>query len=427
MKVVIIAGGKGTRIASVNSEIPKAMIPVAGKPVLEYQIELAKRYGFTDIILVVGYLGEIIESYFGNGEKWNVSISYYKEEFPLGTAGAFATLRLKNSLQEDFFVFYGDTVMDVALDQMLDFHKKNESEGTLFLHPNDHPYDSDLVKTDNDGKIIDFFSKPHPESFVCKNLVNAALYILSPKIITQIPENKKNDFGKDIFPACIKNDIKLFGYISSEYIKDMGTPDRYEKVNQDVLSGKVAKRNNQYSKKAIFLDRDGVISKEVDLLSNPTQLELITGAAEAIKLINKSDYLAIIITNQPVIARNLCSVEELNIIHDTLETLLGKEHAYVDAIYYCPHHPDSGYPEERKEYKIECNCRKPKSGMFFKASKEWNINLSDSYMVGDRESDIEAGCGAQLRGNFLIQQNTNNALLEVVKRILCYDNISNSF
>jgi D,D-heptose 1,7-bisphosphate phosphatase len=415
MKVVIIAGGKGTRIASVHNEIPKAMIPVAGKPVLEYQVELAKRYGFTDILLIIGHLGDVIQNYFGDGSKWGVSITYFMETKPLGTSGALP--ELKDSLTEDFFVFYGDTIMDIALDQFLAFHQEKKAKASLFLHPNDHPSDSDLVAVDENKRISHFFSKPHPADFVGRNLVNAALYILSPEIIEHIPPGEKTDFGKHIFPACLDAGLVLFGYISPEYIKDMGTPDRYEKVCNDVISGKVARLNKRYQRKAVFLDRDGVINEDVDLLSEPSQLRLIPGAAEAIQRINQSGYLAIIITNQPVIARNLCTIEELNNIHDTLETMLGYEHAWVDAIYYCPHHPDGGYPEERKEYKIVCECRKPKPGMILQAAIDWNIDLSQSYMVGDRHSDIEAGENAHLKASYLILQNEPYALKNIVQTL----------
>lgn len=424
MKVVIIAGGKGTRIASVNNEIPKAMIPVGGKPVLEYQVELSKRYGYTEIILIIGYLGHIIREYFQDGSKWGVSISYFEEEVPLGTAGALPNL--ESVLTEDFFVFYGDTIMDIALDLMLAFHKEKHADASLLLHPNDHPYDSDLVAANENGQITAFYSKPHPEGFVSRNLVNAALYILSPEILSFIPFNQKSDFGKDIFPFCLNAGKNLFGYISSEYIKDMGTPERYERVCEDVLSGKVARLNKKNPGKAFFLDRDGVITKEADLLKDPSKLELIPGAADAVKLINKSDFLAIVVTNQPVIARNLCSIEELDVIHNTLETMLGRENAFVDAIYYCPHHPDSGYPEERKEYKIECDCRKPKPGMLLKASSDWNIDLSKSYMIGDRITDAEAGKNAGVKESFIIERNKDDSLLQIVSKIISYDNIKDS-
>lgn len=416
MKVVIIAGGQGTRISSVNNEIPKAMIPVAGKPVLEYQVELAIRYGLTDFIFVIGYLGNVIKDYFGDGSKWNITITYYHEQVPLGTAGAIS--QIAHLLAEDFFMFYGDTVMDIALDEMLKFHKEHQSEATLFIHPNDHPYDSDIVEIDAEARLRQLHIKPHPEGFVSRNLVNASLFILSPRVIDYIPKGQKVNFEKHVFPKCLAEGMRMYGYVSAEYIKDMGTPDRYEKVCQDVISGKVLHLNKMYSRRAVFLDRDGVINREVQFLHKPEQLELISGVAEAIRLINQKGYLAIVVTNQPVIARNLCSIDELNTIHATLETILGKEHAYLDAIYYCPHHPDSGYIEERKEYKIVCDCRKPKPGMILQAVKDWNIDLSRSILIGDSEIDIQAGKKAGIAENYLIEQNKDDALLTICNNCL---------
>lgn len=416
MKVVVIAGGQGTRIASVNSEIPKAMIPIDGKPILEYEVEMAKRYGFTDFLFVTGHMGDQIHSYFGNGEKWDVQIEYYQEEKPMGTAGALGYL--KDKLTEDFFVFYGDTVMDFDMQAMLDYHKQKNADATLFLHPNDHPYDSDIVDLDADGKVRCFYNKPHEDGFISRNIVNAALFIFKPSILDKIEVGVKSHIEKHVLPRCLEAGMNLYGYVSPEYIKDMGTPDRYEAVCHDFESGKVARLNKKNPRPAIFLDRDGTINEEVNLLNKPERLKLIDGAAEAICLINKSDYLAIIVTNQPVIARNLCTIEELEYIHASLETMLGKEHAYVNAIYYCPHHPDKGYPEERPEYKIDCECRKPKPGMLLQAAKDWNIDLSKSYMIGDSDRDLEVGNNAGCKGSIKISTNEPNALLNTIKDIL---------
>lgn len=416
MKIVIIAGGKGTRIASIANEIPKAMIPVNGKPVIEYQVELAKRYRFVEFIFIIGYLGEQIEEYFEDGSKWGVNISYYKETQALGTAGALAYL--KQDLQEDFFVFYGDTVMDIDMERMLSFHQKNNSDATLFVHPNDHPYDSDIVEVDDTGLITKICNKPHPEGFISRNLVNAALFIFSPNVLEFIAPGIKSHLEKDILPQCLEAGLKLYGYISPEYIKDMGTPGRFQKVCDDVISGKVAKLNWKYARPAVFLDRDGVITKEVDLLHAVDELELIEGADEAVKYINEKGYLAIIVTNQPVIARNLCTLDELNFIHAKLETLLGEKHAYVHAIYFCPHHPDGGFPEERKEYKIKCDCRKPAPGMLLNAVKDWNIDISNSIMIGDRESDVLAGENAGVKTAVKIEQNKPYALLNALKELI---------
>lgn len=416
MKVVIIAGGQGTRIASVNSEIPKAMIPIAGKPVLEYEVELAKRYGFTEFLFIIGYLGDQIENYFGDGSQWGVHIDYFKEEKPLGTAGALGLL--KEQLTDDFFVFYGDTVTDFDMQAMLTFHKSKQADATLFVHPNDHPYDSDIVEMDSEGRVKGFCHKPHPKGFVSHNVVNAALFIFSPKVLGQIELGVKSHIEKHVLPACIDAGMRLYGYVSYEYIKDMGTPDRYYSVCDDVISGKVARLNRQYPRKAIFLDRDGVINREVNLLNKPEEMELLPGAADAIRYINSKGYLAVVVTNQPVIARNLCSLEELDYIHATLETLLGKEQAYLNGIYYCPHHPDKGYPEERPEYKIVCDCRKPKPGMLLKAASDWNIDLSESYMIGDSDRDIQAGLAADVKESILIPTNEPFALLKAVQRII---------
>ncbi len=235
--------------------------------------------------------------------------------------------------------------------------------------------------------------------------------------LAYIPQGKCS-FEKHVFPALLQAKKPIAGYVSTEYIKDMGTPDRWEKVAKDILSGKVQRLNKKYPRKAFFLDRDGVICQEVDLLHKKEQVKLIEGAAEAIRLINQKAYLAVIVTNQPVIARNLCSIDELHSIHNRLETLLGEQRAYVDAIYYCPHHPDKGYPEERVEYKIECNCRKPKPGMLLQAADDWNIDLQQSFMIGDRKWDVMAGESANVKQSVLIETNKAKGLLECVEILL---------
>src|SRR5574344_91439 len=416
MKIVVIAGGQGTRIASVNADIPKAMIPIDGKPILEYQLLMAQRYGFTDFLFIIGYLGDQIREYFGDGAKWGVTIEYFQEKQPLGTAGALGYL--KEKLTEEFFVFYGDTVMDFDMKHMLDFHHRKQADATLLVHPNDHPYDSDIVDVDKDGKVKNFFIKPHPDRFISHNMVNAALFIFSPSILSEIEVGTKSHIEKNVLPKCLQDGMRLYGYNTAEYIKDMGTPDRYYAVSGDVISGKVNRLNRVNKRPCVFLDRDGVINKEVNLLNKPEQMELIRGAADAVRYINEKGYLAIVITNQPVIARNLCTLEELDYIHAKLETLLGAEHAYLNDIYICPHHPDGGYPEERKEYKIKCNCRKPAPGLLLQAAKDWNIDMPHSIMIGDQDRDYQAGVNAGVGQSIKVETNKANALLKVIQEII---------
>lgn len=418
MQVVIIAGGKGTRIASVNSEIPKAMIPVDGKPVLEHQIVMAARYGYKDIILLTGHLGEVIADYFGDGSKWGVNITYYREQQPLGTAGALA--EVKDLLDETFFVFYGDTVMDIDMPYMMEYHKSHNADATLLVHPNDHPYDSDIIKvaSGEDMRVTEFCCKPHPEGFVSHNIVNAALFIFNKNVVDFIPKGEKSHIEKHILPKCLEAGLTLYAYRTHEYVKDMGTPERYNAVCGDWISGRVRRMNRENKTKAVFLDRDGVINLDNGLVYKPEQLVLVDGIEKALGKIHAAGYLAIVITNQSVIARNLCSFEEHDVIEQTLETLLGKKGAYIDALYFCPHHPDSGYPEEIKELKIKCDCRKPAPGLLLKAAEDFNIDLAESFMIGDRKSDVEAGNNAKVKGSFLCESNNGESLMNIIDNIL---------
>lgn len=393
MQAVIMAGGKGTRIASVVSDIPKPMIEICGKPILLHQIECLREQGITDIILVIGHIGYVIKGYFQDGQKYGVSIRYIEEKEPLGTAGAL--YYLKDIIEDDFLLLNGDIIFDVDFDRFMRFHKEKKGAATIFTHPNNHPYDSGIVETDSEGFVVKWLNKEDKRTYY-KNRVNAGLHILSPDVLDMFQEVKKTDLDRDILKTLLK-EHRLVAYDSPEYVKDMGTPDRYEMVTRDVESGLVHAKNLKNKQKAVFLDRDGTINVYKGFITRADDLELIPGVAEIIKKINASGYLAIVITNQPVIARGECTLEELELIHRKLETLLGEEGAYIDDLFYCPHHPDKGFEGERPEYKIECDCRKPKPGLLYQAAEKYNIDLSASYMVGDDERDMEAGRNAGCR------------------------------
>lgn len=401
MKVVLMAGGRGTRISELFPDIPKPLIPIQGIPVLEREVCSLRDQGFTDIILTIGYMAEKIKSYFSDGNKWGVNISYFVEEKPLGNAGALFFLDLK----EDFLLLNADAVFDVDFNRMVAFHKQHGGLVTLFTHPNSHPYDSGLIISGEDGKVEKWLAKEDERPLYYKNRVNAGLHVISPKALELSGVNKE-EIGKEIDGKVKKVDLDrqilkplcgtgtMFCYDSPEYVKDMGTPERFHQVEEDFKKGVVQAKNLQNKQKAIFLDRDGTINKYVGFLRKEEVFELLPGVAEAIKRINKSGYLAVVVTNQPVIARGEVTFEGLETIHNKMETLLGMEGAYLDGIYFCPHHPHSGYDGEVKELKIDCDCRKPKPGMLLKAAEDLNIDLSQSYMVGDGENDIKAGKAA---------------------------------
>ena len=412
MKTVIMAGGKGTRISSVASDIPKPMIKIEGKPVLEHELECLRDQGFTDIILTVSHLGDIIIDYFGDGsgispvtgKPFDVHIEYYFEKEPLGNAGAL--FKIKDKLDSDFLLLNADAVFDVDFNRFVAFHKSHGGLVTLFTHPNSHPYDSGLIIADTSGSVKKWLAKEDERPEYYRNRVNAGLHVINPIILEQsgidadkvgtVEENGKHikvDLDRQLLKP-LAGTGKMFCYDSPEYVKDMGTPKRYYSVCEDYKAGRVSGKNLKNKQKSVFLDRDGTINKYVGFLRNIDEFELIDGVADAIKKINVFGYLAIVITNQPVIARGEVSFEELEVIHNKMETLLGKEGAYLDAIYYCPHHPHKGYEGERPELKFDCDCRKPKPGMLLKAANDFNIDLSRSWMIGDGEIDIKAGINA---------------------------------
>jgi D,D-heptose 1,7-bisphosphate phosphatase len=388
MKAVILAGGKGTRLGDLTQEIPKPMIPIGDKPLLHHQIDLLVRYGFREIIILVNYLKDPITRYFGDGGRFGVTIQYFEEPNPLGTVGGIK--EIENQLTGDFLVLYGDVMVSMDLNRFVAFHKVKNSACTLVLHPNDHPHDSDLVEMDDESRIIAFHAKPHPSGIWYHNMVNAGVYILSPLVLRMLEKGIKADFGRDIFPSVYKN-IRMYGYHTTEYLKDMGTPIRLEKVRSDVITGKAARSNYQNRQSAVFLDRDGVLNVERNFISRPEDLQLYDYTAPSIKKLNQAGLLTVVVTNQSAVARNLCTEEEVKNIHRKMESELGEQGAWLDAIYYCPHHPDKGFPEENPKYKIDCDCRKPRTGMFRKAIDKFNIDPRSSYMIGDSERDIKAG------------------------------------
>ncbi|MBC8754086.1 HAD-IIIA family hydrolase [Kordia sp. YSTF-M3] len=395
-KAVILAGGKGTRLGNISKKIPKSLQLINGIPILHHQIALLSKYGITEIYIITNYLYEQIEDSLQEIKtQKHLKIVVHKESKELGTVGGIK--EIEHLLTANFFVLYGDIMLDVDLHRISKFHSKNKSDATLVVHPTDHPKDSDLLGVNTSDKIIEFYPK-HLRNLdaVHPNISNAGLYLFTPKLFPFLIEGIKADFGKDIFPNIIDK-LNMYAYNTPEYLKDMGTPDRIEKVRKDFANGIVQAKNLEQKQKAIFIDRDGVINKLAGYISKPEQLVVFENAIQAIKKINASDYLAIVITNQPVVARGLCSLEELQKIHHTLEFVLGDSGVKLDAIFFCPHHPDKGFKGENVAYKQDCNCRKPKTGMVDKAVAQFNIDVQKSYFIGDTWRDIECGTNAHVK------------------------------
>jgi len=419
-QAIILAGGRGTRLAERLGDLPKPMIPIGGKPLLEHQVELLRAHGFNEIIMFVHHRAELIQAYFAEREDLGMRIRFVIETQPLGTAGA--VMAGGDHLAETFLVLYGDTMLNVDLSRIWAVHERSGAEATLFLHPNNHPFDSDLVEVDSNDRVIAFHHRPHSDDRFFQNLVNAGLYVMNksmlipllgaglPSEASDLPLQFRNsganaypgqaiDFGRDVFPSALGAGKHLNGYNSPEFIKDIGTPSRYDWVCGQFATGIVQRSSFRTPQRAAFLDRDGTIIREVNRqgLTSIDDVELIPGAATAIRTLNNAGIRVVLITNQPVVAKGLVTVSQLANVHNKLETLLGREHAFLDRIYICPHHPDSGFEGEVPALKCKCSCRKPNTGLIDRAVRDLNIDCRESWLVGDTTTDIQTAHNAGLR------------------------------
>jgi histidinol-phosphate phosphatase family protein len=396
-QAVILCGGKGTRLGALVSDIPKPMLPIAGIPLLDRTLQLLKRHGISDVILAAGHKADVIRQHYERGFD-GITVSVYVEAEPRGTAGA--VRMLAEQLDDDFLLVYGDVFLDFDIGALARDHEANTAAGTLLVRPSDHPWDSDLVVADDDGLVTRFLNKHRPQGLY-KNLANAAIYALSKRIVEFIPEHGSSDFVKEVFPAALEHGVQLRTHLLEPggFVKDMGTPERLAKVEEYLRwqGLKTQARAQRGPIATVFLDRDGVLNIDKDLVKSPTEVELLPGAAEGLRLLNEAGLKTIIVTNQPVVARGLCTLEGLDAIHARLRDLLAQHHARFDALYYCPHHPETHHSEGVMELRRACDCRKPAIGMIMHAAEELSLDLGRAVMVGDSSVDIETGVNAGIR------------------------------
>lgn len=392
--LVIVAGGKGTRLSALFGDVPKALVPVGGKPVLQHQLELAALAGVRSCTIFAGFLGDQIAAFVGDGARFGLAIETRVEDAPLGNVGA--VLRALDSLPARFLVMYGDVMLAVDLQRMARAHLDAGTSFTAFVHPNDHPFDSDLIETDGAGWVTALHHAPHATGKFYANLVNAALYVVERDALRPFAGRPGTlDFTRDVIPALVASGAGVLAYRTAEYIKDMGTPERLVRVEADLESGKIAPPGKR--RPAVFLDRDGTLNVEKGHLASHEGLALFPGVAAALKSLRRAGYSLVVVTNQPVIARGEASEDDVAAIHRRLEWELGREGAYLDAVYFCPHHPDKGFPGERPELKSACACRKPGTAMVEQAVRELALDIGNSWMIGDQSRDMEMAARAGLR------------------------------
>lgn len=387
------------------------MCPLGGKPLIQHLIELCEKGGLSGVTLLLGHKAEEFEKL--PLDQFNIPVEFIVEDKPRGTAGAIHHIR--SELDNDFLLLYGDVYVNMDLAKLIDFHKSQQAGITLAAHSNDHPYDSDLMELDPGGKILNFFAKPHAEGSVLPNMVNAGVCILGKLF----PEKMRHgeDIGRDFIPRMVEEGHPCFGYVTREYIKDMGTPDRYKKLQRDYEQEFCAKMHLHHPIPAVFFDRDGTLIEEDGYIVRPEQVRPVAGLETALAKLNKRHIPSFIVTNQPQVARGEVTESQVRRIHFELETYLGKHRVRFENIYYCPHHPDRGFEGENLDYKIDCNCRKPKVGLFETADRMFNVDKSKSFMVGDSWRDIEAARNFGIKSVFV----DNPKRVELTERNLTAD------
>jgi len=382
MDVAILIGGKGLRTKKISKKIPKPFLKLNNKSIIERQLENLKHY--KRIFLLSN---KKISKY--NNKLSNKNIVIIEEEKPLGNAGCLKNLNRYKKLNDNILIISGDLVFNLDIKKFENFHKKNKSEITYLVHPNDHITDSDAIEINNKNQLIKFHKKPHTKKNI-GNLCLSGIMIIKKKILNHIKENKFQDFSKDILPKLIKKNIKIYAYNTREYVKDVGTPGRIYTVKKHLKILKYKKGSLKTKIPAVFLDRDGVINKEYPNKHYQNPLEIIEGAIDAVKKINEKGFLSVIVTNQSAVAKGVVTIDKVERDHKKLEYLFGVHGSYIDRIYYCPYYPIKGFKGEIKKYKKKSSLRKPNNGMLLNAINDLNIDTKKSYMVGDRNTDYLA-------------------------------------
>ncbi len=390
--VVIPIGGDGTRVSSLTKGKTKSELKIYNnKKIIDFQIETVSKLK-KKIILLSSSKFRNLNSYIL--KKYNkLDIEIITEEKKLGTAGCLYPLQKLN--YNYYLIIYGDIIFNIDFRKLINFHKKKKADCTLVIHPNNHSIDSDCIDIDKNFKSKKIYLKPHLKKNI-PNLCLAGIYVINKKSLFLIKKNQFQDFSKNFLKACEKK-IKIFGYNTREYIKDAGTPSRINQIKKELKGFKFKNGNINKKIPAIFLDKDGVINKLNKKKHYQKFDKLMSGTISSLKVINKSGFLTILITNQPAIAKGIISEEGFLKDLNKLSFKLSENKVYIDRVYYCPHHPQRGFKKEIKALKINCKCRKPNNGLFLNAIKDLNIDKKKSFVIGDQISDYLASKKTNLR------------------------------
>jgi len=392
-QAVLLCGGAGTRMAPLLGNLPKVLAEADGRTLLDHTLSGLAAGGTKSALLLLGPGGERVLERARRSTPPGLRIDAIVEPAARGTAGALRGAA--DHLAERFLLVYGDVFAMLDWPRLAATAERNGGVGTLVLHRSDHPEDSDLVAIDDSCRVIGWVGRS-PESrrralVAATGLTNTGIAVLHRDVLHRIPEGRPSDLTEEVIPALVDARAPVYGYITSEFVRDAGTPRRLAEVEAALTSGRVGHRAE-----LCLIDRDGVLTEGTTPPMSADEVRLIPGAAAGVRALNEAGILVVVVSNQGGVARGLFDEETLARIHERVVALLAADGAHLDGFHYCPHHPETHWREGRPELRVPCRCRKPSTGMVELAISRAARPSWRAVVVGDETTDLQLAMNAGL-------------------------------
>ena len=399
IQVVVLMGGLGTRLRNGYSKLPKSMADVWGKPFFLYQLRMMKQNGLKNFIFCIGHRGGFIKSFFRRGTRFGAQIKYsYDGRTLLGTAGALK--KAGRFLKNDFMVIYGDSYMDVDYGEVICAYYRAKKEGKkalLVVFRNKNKYDKSNVVFKN-GRLLKYNKKSTSRDM---EYIDYGISVLHKSLLSGITKDKYSSLS-DFYSRLVRDNL-MSGYVVRNRFYEIGTPSSLKEFKKFIYQKIFVK------KRAVILDRDGTLNQhclnaetgQLDSPLKPSEIILLPKVILGLRLLKSLGYTIIVISNQPAAAKGKVSLAEIYQVNNRFKDILAKKGIFIDDFLICPHHPQgSPYTKERFLIK-DCTCRKPKPGLLKIALEKFNLDVPNSYMVGDSYTDILAGKSVRMKTVFL--------------------------
>jgi D-glycero-D-manno-heptose 1,7-bisphosphate phosphatase len=387
----ILVGGKGTRLGDITRAIPKPLLDIGdGLSLLDLLIEQVARQGFSDVVLLAGHLGHLVQARYDGRTFGNARVRVLVEPEPRGTAGALVAAR--DIVDSRFLLLNGDSFFDVNM-RALAAEAGTHCEALIALRR--VPETSRYGAVELDGnRIVRFREKI---SGAGPGFINGGIYVMNSAAVDRI-RFLPCSIETDIFPT-LADEGQLKGAVRDGYFLDIGLPETLQQGRCELLALR--------RKPAAFLDRDGVINHDHGYVHRPDQIDWIPGAKESVRRLNDLGYRVVVVTNQAGVAHGYYGEEDIFTLHDWIQQEMAGEGAFIEAFYYCPYHPDA----QVERFRADHADRKPNPGMIFRALSDMQIDKQHSFLIGDKDSDIRCASNAGIKG-FLFAGGNLSAFLD---------------